>query len=70
MSRPEALAIEPLLPISAEPQDAYTLPSELYTDESVFGRGKRGDSLPALALRRPRINGRKCRRLPDGTDRG
>jgi len=40
MSRPEALAIEPLLPISAEPQDAYTLPSELYTDESVFQREK------------------------------
>ena len=40
MSRPEALATEPLLPISAEPQDAYTLPSELYTDASVFEREK------------------------------
>jgi len=40
MNRPEALTIEPDLPITDDPQHAYTLPSELYIDEAVFEREK------------------------------
>ena len=40
MNRPEALDIEPLLPITQDPQHSYTLPSSMYTDAQVFEQEK------------------------------